>query len=84
VDITSVIADFRSQRDEIAHAILALERLLVSQPTRRRRPRKSHLAKAATLQDRTHLALVAGAASDVERAFDAHWQDETNGTIAGG
>jgi hypothetical protein len=75
VDITSVIADLRSQRDDIAQAILALEHLSVSQLKRRGRPRKSRLAKAATTQDGPHFAMSPGIASDMEQAFDAHWQD---------
>ena len=80
MDITSVIADLRNQRDDLSQAILALEHLTISQPKRRGRPPKSHLAKAASIKDvPSQLAMTAGSAPDVEQAFDAHWHEGGKG-----
>lgn len=39
MDIASVLADLRSQRDNLKQAIMALEQLSLSRPRRRGRPR---------------------------------------------
>jgi hypothetical protein len=72
MDITSVIAYLRSEREGICNAILALERLLDSQTkTTRGRPKGSRPAKATAIQGGLALGTAAGAKSDEEQAQGA-------------
>jgi hypothetical protein len=49
VDITSVLAELRNQRDILNQAILALENISTLRPRRRGRPRTNFHTKAGLL-----------------------------------